>query len=67
MISLAYANNSVMVQTEYENYEADLASYGFEVSHFEGKLIFSGTESAFQEGGYLEGAVNAAESVLTSL
>ena len=56
-----------MVQTEYENYEADLASYGFEVSHFEGKLIFSGTESAFQEGGYLEGAVNAAESVLTSL
>ena len=38
-------------------------SYGFETSHFEGKLIFSGTESAFQEGGYLEGAVNAAQRV----
>ena len=35
-------------------------AYGFESSHFEGKLIFSGTESAFKEGGYLEGAVNAA-------
>jgi len=35
-------------------------AYGFESSHFEGKLIFSGTESAFKEGGYLEGAVNTA-------
>ena len=34
--------------------------YGFKASHFEEKLIFSGTESAFKEGGYLEGAVNAA-------
>ncbi len=34
--------------------------YGFSVSHFEGKLLFSGTESAFREGGYLDGAVNAA-------
>ena len=38
-------------------------SYGFEAAHFEGKLIFSGTESASKEGGYLEGAVNAAVHV----
>jgi len=38
-------------------------SYGFDVTHFNGTLIFSGTESAFQEGGYLEGAINAAKSV----
>jgi monoamine oxidase len=38
-------------------------SYGYDASHFEGKLIFSGTESAFQEGGYLEGAINAAAYV----
>jgi monoamine oxidase len=42
-------------------------SYGYDASHFEGKLIFSGTESAFQEGGYLEGAVNAAAHVATLL
>lgn len=35
-------------------------AYGFNATHFNGKLIFSGTESAFNEGGYLEGAVNAA-------
>ena len=38
---------------------ADHPAYGFDARHFNGKLIFSGTESAFQEGGYLEGAVNA--------
>ena len=37
--------------------------YGFDASHFDEKLIFSGTESAFNEGGYLEGAINAAKSV----
>ena len=37
-------------------------TYGFDASHFAGKLIFSGTESAFNEGGYLEGAINAAKS-----
>ena len=36
-------------------------TYGFDASHFDGKLLFSGTESAFQEGGYMEGAVNAAK------
>jgi len=35
-------------------------SYGFEVKHFDGKLIFSSTESAFREGGYLEGAITSA-------
>jgi len=34
--------------------------YGFNLSHFDGQLIFSGTESSFQDGGYLEGALNAA-------
>lgn len=42
-------------------------SYGFEASHFERKLIISGTESAFKEGGYLEGAVNAAAHVVKLL
>ena len=41
--------------------------YGFDAVHFEGKLIFSGTESAFQEGGYLEGALNAAVSAKNKL
>lgn len=38
---------------------AEHPAYGFDTIHFNGKLIFSGTESAFNEGGYLEGAVNA--------
>jgi len=42
-------------------------AYGFESSHFEGRLIFSGTESAFKEGGYLEGAVNAARHMANLL
>jgi len=37
--------------------------YGFSFSHFDGQLIFSGTESSFQDGGYLEGALNAALSI----
>ena len=35
-------------------------SYGFDATHFDKKMIFSGTESAFREGGYLEGAITAA-------
>ena len=42
-------------------------SYGFDASHFDGKLLFSGTESAFQEGGYLEGAINAAKVAASKL
>lgn len=38
-------------------------SYGFDATHFDGNLIFSSTESAYKEGGYLEGAVNAAKHV----
>lgn len=34
--------------------------YGLDEKHFEGKLIFSGTETAFSEGGYLEGALISA-------
>ncbi len=41
--------------------------YGFDVTHFDGKLIFSGTESAFQEGGYLEGALEAAKRIEAEL
>lgn len=37
--------------------------YGYNLSHFDGQLIFSGSESAFQDGGYLEGALNAALSI----
>ena len=35
-------------------------SYGFDATHFDKKMIFSSTESAFREGGYLEGAITAA-------
>ena len=38
-------------------------SYGLDVTHFDGKLIFSGTESAYKEGGYLEGALNGAAHI----
>jgi monoamine oxidase len=34
--------------------------YGLTATHFGDRLIFSGTESAFREGGYLEGAVTSA-------
>jgi len=39
--------------------------YGFNLTHLDGKLIFSGTESSSMEGGYLEGAVNAALNAVT--
>jgi len=35
-------------------------SYGFTATHFDGKLLFSGTESAVREGGYLDGALSSA-------
>lgn len=34
--------------------------YGLELAHFGERLFFTGTEHARQEGGYLEGALNAA-------
>jgi len=42
-------------------------SYGFSATHFDEKLIFSGTESAFREGGYLEGAITSAMHVVKCL
>ncbi|HSR73737.1 MAG TPA: FAD-dependent oxidoreductase [Sulfurovum sp.] len=42
-------------------------SYGFAATHFHDKLFFSGTESAFSEGGYLEGAIVSAMQVAKSL
>jgi len=42
-------------------------SYGFTATHFDDQLIFSGTESAFREGGYLEGAIASAMHVVKSL
>ena len=42
-------------------------SYGFDVTHFDKKMIFSGTESAFREGGYLEGAITSARYVAKML
>lgn len=38
--------------------------YGFSVSAMEGKLLFAGTESAYEEGGYLEGAINSIDQIL---
>jgi len=35
-------------------------SYGFTATHFGDQLMFSGTESAFREGGYLDGAITSA-------
>lgn len=36
-------------------------NYGMNFEHFEGKVHFIGTETSFEEGGYLEGAVTSAE------
>lgn len=42
-------------------------TYGHDVTHFDKRMIFSGTESAFQEGGYLEGAIVSAIHAARSL
>lgn len=34
--------------------------YGLDLSHFDDRLFFTGTETSFDNGGYLEGAVNSA-------
>ena len=41
--------------------------YGHTCSHFKNKLYFIGTESSFDNGGYLEGAVVSAKSVIEKL
>lgn len=38
-------------------------TYGLDTTHFEDKMYFLGTETAYQEGGYLEGAIRAAREV----
>lgn len=42
-------------------------AYGFAATHFRDRLLFSGTESAFSEGGYLEGAIISAMQAARSL
>ena len=42
-------------------------SYGMDISYFEEKLLFGGTELSFKEGGYLEGALNKAVQIVQKL
>ncbi len=42
-------------------------NYGLTMSHFNDKLTFVGTESSFEEGGYLEGAIISAKDTADSL
>lgn len=45
----------------------DHPSYGFNITHFGEKLLFCGTESAYKEGGYLEGALIAARDTVEKI
>ena len=38
--------------------------YGFSASGMNGRLVFAGTESAYREGGYLEGAIHSVDQLL---
>ncbi len=42
-------------------------SYGLDIKHFNSKMMFSSSEFAFEEGGYLEGAINSAENIYNLL
>ena len=42
-------------------------SYGISASCYEDRLIFIGTETAYTEGGYLEGAIRSVEQILDLL
>ena len=42
-------------------------NYGVRAEHFGGKLHFIGTETSFEEGGYLEGAIASVERLLHAL
>jgi monoamine oxidase len=42
-------------------------SYGLKLSHCNGRLFFIGTETAYDNGGYLEGAVISAKSLANTL
>lgn len=54
---------------EFSSVEADSKglhkhpNYGFELNHFNQKVYFIGTESAYNEGGYLEGALHSAITI----
>ena len=37
--------------------------YGLDLKAYDSKLFFIGTETAYEEGGYLEGAVNSAQKI----
>jgi len=45
----------------------DHPSYGYELNTYENRLHFISTESSFEEGGYLEGALNAATECAKTL
>ena len=38
--------------------------YGFDAKVYDDRLIFTGTETAYKEGGYLEGCIIAIDSIL---
>lgn len=42
-------------------------SYGLDIDHFEGRLHFTGTESAYEEGGYLEGAIISVRRLVSDI
>ncbi|MFT5661837.1 MAG: monoamine oxidase [Sulfurimonas sp.] len=42
-------------------------SYGIDIEHFNGKILFSATEYSYEEGGYLEGALIRANQIAESL
>lgn len=41
--------------------------YGLSLSHFNEKMYFMGTETAYDNGGYLEGAIISAQEIATKL
>jgi monoamine oxidase len=41
--------------------------YGFDATHFDGKLQFYGTETSYEDGGYLEGAIASIEHTAKSI
>lgn len=42
-------------------------NYGYEANAYDNRLLFTGTESAFQDGGYLEGCIVAVENLVKKI
>ena len=72
----ASPSNIVLVDWKKESYTStvldaqplrDHPSYGFDITHFGEKLLFCGTESAYKEGGYLEGALISARDAVEKI